>query len=111
MKVARLVAAGLLFITAFPSSARAQDSSSAGPRFQIFRYASRSALGALTSQPQRASFPLNMALRSTALPRPSWLKISQVRTLSVERIGKKLARLSAEDLNVALEGLNEIIGG
>jgi mRNA interferase MazF len=65
---------------------------------------------ALTSQPQRAGFPLTFELTSSALPRQSWVKISQIRTLSVERIGKRLANMSAEELAVVVEGLNEIIG-
>jgi mRNA interferase MazF len=65
---------------------------------------------AITSQPQRAGFPLTLELTGTGLPKQSWLKISQVRTLSVERIGKRLARLAPEQLIQAIEGLNEIIG-
>ena len=65
---------------------------------------------ALTSQPQRAGFPLTLALTDSKLKKPSWLKISQIRTLSVERIGKRLGRVSAEELDQAIEGLNEIIG-
>jgi len=44
------------------------------------------------------------------LPKSSWVKISQIRTLSVERIGKALGRVSAEELSQAIEGLNEIVG-
>ncbi len=65
---------------------------------------------ALTGQPQRAGFPLTLELRSSALPKQSWVKISQIRTLSVERIGKRLAKVSVEELAVVVEGLNEIIG-
>jgi len=65
---------------------------------------------ALTSQPQRAGFPLTLELTSPKLKKPSWLKISQIRTLSVERIGKRLGRVSPEQLTQAVEGLNEIIG-
>jgi mRNA interferase MazF len=65
---------------------------------------------ALTSQPQRAGFPLTLPLTSSALPKQSWVKISQIRTLSVERIGKRLAKVSVEELAVVVEGLNEIIG-
>ena len=43
---------------------------------------------AITSQPQKAGFPLTLELKSPNLPKKSWLKISQIRTLSVERIGK-----------------------
>jgi mRNA interferase MazF len=65
---------------------------------------------ALTSQPQRAGFPLTLELSSLKLPKRSWLKISQVRTLSVERIGRRLGRASPEELAQAIEGLHEIIG-
>jgi mRNA interferase MazF len=65
---------------------------------------------ALTSQPQRAGFPLTLELTSSVLPKQSWVKISQIRTLSVERIGKRLAKVSVEELAVVVEGLNEIIG-
>ncbi|MBE9503789.1 MAG: type II toxin-antitoxin system PemK/MazF family toxin [Proteobacteria bacterium] len=65
---------------------------------------------AITSKTQRAGFPLTLELTDTKLPKQSWLKISQVRTLSVERIGKKLGRVSTEEMIQAIEGLNEIIG-
>jgi len=65
---------------------------------------------ALTSQPQRAGFPLTLELKTEKLPKRSWVKISQIRTLSVERIGKKLGRVSPEELAQVIEGLNEIIG-
>lgn len=66
---------------------------------------------ALTSQEPCAGFPLTLELSSPALPKRSWVKISQVRTLSVERLGKRIATASAEELAQVLEGLNEIIGG
>lgn len=65
---------------------------------------------AITSQPQRAGFPLTLELRSPGLPRRSWVKISQIRTLAVERIGSRLARATPEEIAQAIEGLNEIIG-
>lgn len=65
---------------------------------------------ALTSQPQRAGFPLSFELSSKQLPKRSWVKISQIRTLAVERIGKKIAEATPEELALAVEGLNEIIG-
>ena len=66
---------------------------------------------ALTSQSQRAGFPLNLELDSPKLPKKSWAKISQIRTLSVQRLKKKLGRVSPEELALIIEGLNEIIGG
>lgn len=65
---------------------------------------------AITSQEQSASFPLTYQLDPALLPKPSWVKISQIRTLSVERIGKKIGRLSPDVLEQIVEGLNEIIG-
>ncbi len=64
---------------------------------------------ALTSQPQRAEFPLTLELGSTQLPKPAWVKISQVRTLSVRRLGRKLGHVTPEDLDRLVDGLNEII--
>jgi mRNA interferase MazF len=66
---------------------------------------------AITSQPQRASFPLTLELEETQLPKRSWVKISQVRTLSVKRLRKKLGAAQPEELALIVEGLNEIIGG
>lgn len=65
---------------------------------------------ALTSQPQRAGFPLTLELHARGLPKKSWVKISQIRTLAVERIGKIIGRVSPEELAQVVEGLNEIIG-
>lgn len=65
---------------------------------------------ALTSQPQRAGFPLTLELAQRKLPKRSWVKISQIRTLAIERIGKRLGRASPEELAEILEGLNEILG-
>lgn len=64
---------------------------------------------AITSQPQRAGFPLTLELRTGNLPKQSWIKISQIRTLSTERIGKLIGRVLEEQLNQVIEGLNEII--
>ena len=65
---------------------------------------------AITSQPQRAGFPLTLKLTSPGLPKQSWIKISQIRTLSVERIGTKITEASPEELAQVIEGLNEIVG-
>ena len=66
---------------------------------------------AITSQRQRAGFPLTMELTDSKLPKKSWAKISQVRTLSVKRIGRKIGRATEEELALVIDGLNEIIGG
>lgn len=65
---------------------------------------------ALTSQEPRAGFPLTLELGASKLPKRSWVKISQVRTLSSERLGARIGRASPEELEQVVEGLYEIIG-
>jgi mRNA interferase MazF len=65
---------------------------------------------ALTSQPQKAGFPLTLELKVSGIRKPTWVKISQIRTLSVERIGKRLARVAPLHVTNVIEGLNEILG-
>ncbi len=65
---------------------------------------------ALTSQLPRAGFPLTLELHSEGLPKRSWVKISQIRTLAAERIGRRLGEATPEELIQVLEGLNEILG-
>ena len=64
---------------------------------------------AITSQPQKAGFQLTLELKSTNLPKRSWIKISQIRTLSVERVGKVVGKASPDELIQVIDGLNEII--
>lgn len=66
---------------------------------------------AITSQPQKAGYPLTMELVDAELPKKSWVKISRIRILSTKRIGKKIAKASDEELAHIIDGLNEIIGG
>lgn len=65
---------------------------------------------ALTSQEPRAGFPLTFESRVARLPKRSWIKISQVRTLATERIGDLIGRASPEEVARVVDGLNEIIG-
>ncbi len=65
---------------------------------------------ALTSQEPRADFPLTLETRASGLRKRSWVKISQIRTLAAERLGRRLARASDEELAQVIEGLAEIIG-
>lgn len=65
---------------------------------------------AVSSQEPRAGFPLILEIRTARLPKRSWVKISQIRTLSVERLGKKLAHVEPEEVDQIIQGLSEIIG-
>jgi mRNA interferase MazF len=64
---------------------------------------------AITSQSQKAGFPLTLELKSGEFSKRSWAKISQIRTLSAERIGQVIGKASQEELTRVIEGLNEII--
>ena len=64
----------------------------------------------ITSQPQKAGFPLTLEMIGTTIPKQSWVKISQIRTLSTERLGEKVGHIPQEILTKLTEGLNEIIG-
>ncbi len=65
---------------------------------------------AVTSRAQRAGFPLVLELAPNDLPKRTWVKISQIRTLSTERIGKKIGRVSRKEVDQIIDGLNAIIG-
>lgn len=66
---------------------------------------------ALTSQPQKAGFPLTLELSNSKLPKKSWVKISQIRTLSNKRLNKRIGKISIKELDLVIKGLNEIITG
>ena len=65
---------------------------------------------AITSQPQKAGFPISLELIETEMPKKSWVKVSQIRTLAVERLSNRIASISLNELDQVLEGLKEIIG-
>lgn len=65
---------------------------------------------AMTSQTPRAGFPLTLESSATGLTKQSWVKISQVRTLSTDRLGKRIARASEDEVAKVVEGLNELVG-
>ena len=77
----------------------------------VFNERSGTIIGvALTSQEPRAGFPLTLESKADGLSKRSWIKISHIRTLSVDRIGQRLARASEEELARVVDGLTEIIG-
>ncbi len=65
---------------------------------------------AIPSQAQKAAFRLSLELPLGKLPKPSCVKISQVRTISVERLGKRGGHVEEETLDQVVEGLLELIG-
>ncbi|KPV52841.1 MazF family transcriptional regulator [Kouleothrix aurantiaca] len=66
---------------------------------------------AITSQEPNAGFPLTLEITTSTLPKRSWVKISQIRTLSVERLSNRLGEIQPEELDDVIDGLNEIVGG
>jgi len=65
---------------------------------------------AITSQPHTAGFPLTHQIEGLKMPKPSWVKVSQVRTLSIERLGKRIGSVSAEEVGHIVDGLFELVG-
>jgi mRNA interferase MazF len=65
---------------------------------------------ALTSQQPKAGYPLTLESTAVGLTKRSWIKMSQIRTLAVERISRRIGQASPEELAQVVEGLNEIIG-
>lgn len=65
---------------------------------------------AITSREPRAGFPLYSPLPSGLLPKPSWVKITQIRAIAVERLGRKLAHLDEAEVDRMVEGLLDIVG-
>ncbi|MBI2321775.1 MAG: type II toxin-antitoxin system PemK/MazF family toxin [Chloroflexi bacterium] len=65
---------------------------------------------AVTSQPQRTGYPLTWKIPAGVLPRESWVKCSQIRTLSTERLTDRLGRIDEDGLRELVDGLLELIG-
>ena len=65
---------------------------------------------AVTSAPPKAGFPLTWALASGRLPKRSWMKIGQVRTVSTLRLARRLGRVDLDEVNRMVEGLFDIVG-
>jgi mRNA interferase MazF len=78
----------------------------------VFNERSRTVIAvALTGREQRAGFPLTLEIEMRGLPKRPWVKISQIRTLAVDRLGDRIATAPPEVLGQVLDGLLEIIGG
>ena len=65
---------------------------------------------AITSQSQRAGYPLTWKMPARLLQRDAWVKISQIRTLSTARLGRRIGRVRADHLQELVDGVLELIG-
>ena len=111
--MARILRGDVIWAELSPATGREQ----AGERpvvvlsHDVFNDRSRTVIAvAVTSQEPRAGFPFTVEITSAKLPKRSWVKVSQIRTLSVERLGRRLGRLSPEEVEQIIDGLNEILG-
>ncbi len=78
---------------------------------EVFNERSGSVIAvAITSNPPRAGVPLSWPLSSGGLPRRSWVKIWQVRTISSLRLGRRIGRVAEEEVDAVVEGLLDIVG-
>jgi len=65
---------------------------------------------AITSREQKAGYPLTYLMPDdVGLPKRSWVKINQIRTISIQRLRNKIAYLPNDELSHILIALNELI--
>ena len=55
-------------------------------------------------------YPLVYQLPKGLLPKPSWVKITQIRTLSTKGIGNYIASISDGDFEQIMSGFNRLCG-
>jgi mRNA interferase MazF len=78
---------------------------------EVFNERSQTVIAmALTSQPQRAGYPLTWKAPREIGGKPAWVKVSQIRTLSTARLGRRITRLTSEDVAQIVDVLYELIG-
>ena len=76
-----------------------------------FNNNSKSAIAfAITSKKPKVSYPLVYELPQELLPKPSWVKITQICALSRERIGSYIASINDKDFEQIMSGFNRLCG-
>jgi mRNA interferase MazF len=76
-----------------------------------FNQNSRSAIAfAVTSQQPKVKYSLVYQLPKDLLPKPSWVKITQIRTLSTNRIENYIASISDRDFNKVMSAFERLCG-
>ncbi len=77
---------------------------------ETFNARSRTVIAmAITSKQPAAGYPFSMEIKAGLLPKRSWIKITQIRTLSLERVGDLLDRLAPSEVQRVIGALNEIL--
>lgn len=64
---------------------------------------------AITSQAQRAGYPLSWQVPIGVLPKESWVKVSQIRLLAAERLRSRVGRLADDELQEIIRGLLQLM--
>jgi mRNA interferase MazF len=64
---------------------------------------------AITGSEPKAGYPLSIRIESLKMPKASWVKLSQIRTLSIQRLAGRLGRINENELQMALAGFDEIV--
>src|SRR5438132_7116445 len=95
-----------------PNPVRGREQAGARPvlilSHEMFNAKSEAVIAmAITSKRPGAGFPLTLEI--SGVPKQSWIKISQIRTISVQRLGKRIIQASDEDVSQVIEGLLELI--
>jgi mRNA interferase MazF len=65
---------------------------------------------AITSVKPRVQYPLVLELDCLSLPKRSWVKITQIRTISSDRIGNYIARINTQQMNEIVSAINDLVG-
>ena len=63
---------------------------------------------AITSKKPKVNYPLVYKLPTDLLPKPSWVKITQIRTLSSQRLGSFITKITEEDYQKTMSAFNRI---
>lgn len=62
----------------------------------------------LTSSEPKAGFPLTLEITSTDLPKRSWVKISQIRVLLIDRLTNRIGSIEPDELAQIQAGLIQL---
>jgi mRNA interferase MazF len=63
---------------------------------------------AITSKKPKVKYPLVFELPKNLLPKTSWVKITQIRTLSTQRLGDFIAQVEEKDYQKIMAGFNRL---
>lgn len=64
---------------------------------------------AITSVEPRVKYPLVKELICSTLPKRSWVKITQIRTISTERIENYIGKIDSKQMNEIVTAIDDLI--